>query len=102
MTVTLTLAALLIDSEPKPAAGSLQSSGGNFDVPVPPLDPGVPLGDLIPPTELAFTPPEVREVNQFIDEDVDWGTAFAQLDRLIVTGPTLTNVNDFRCILVRS
>ena len=29
-------------------------------------------------------------------------TAFAQLDRLIVTGPTLTNVNDFRCILVRS
>ena len=29
-------------------------------------------------------------------------TAFAQLDRLIVTGPTLTNVNDFRCILIRS
>jgi glycerate 2-kinase len=28
-------------------------------------------------------------------------TAFAQLDRLVVTGPTLTNVNDFRCILVR-
>jgi hydroxypyruvate reductase len=28
-------------------------------------------------------------------------TAFAQLDRLIVTGPTLTNVNDFRCILIR-
>ncbi len=28
-------------------------------------------------------------------------TAFAQLDRLVVTGPTLTNVNDFRCVLVR-
>ncbi len=28
-------------------------------------------------------------------------TAFAQLDRLVVTGPTLTNVNDFRAILVR-
>ena len=29
-------------------------------------------------------------------------TALAQLDRLVVTGPTLTNVNDFRCILIRS
>jgi hydroxypyruvate reductase len=28
-------------------------------------------------------------------------TAFAELDRLVVTGPTLTNVNDFRCILIR-
>jgi hydroxypyruvate reductase len=28
-------------------------------------------------------------------------TAFAQLGRLVVTGPTLTNVNDFRCILIR-
>jgi hydroxypyruvate reductase len=28
-------------------------------------------------------------------------TAFTQLDRLVVTGPTLTNVNDFRCILIR-
>jgi hydroxypyruvate reductase len=28
-------------------------------------------------------------------------TAFAALDRLVVTGPTLTNVNDFRCILIR-
>ena len=26
---------------------------------------------------------------------------FAALDRLIVTGPTLTNVNDFRAILIR-
>jgi len=29
-------------------------------------------------------------------------TAFASLGRLVITGPTLTNVNDFRCILVRS
>jgi glycerate-2-kinase len=29
-------------------------------------------------------------------------TAFEALDRLVVTGPTLTNVNDFRCILIRS
>jgi glycerate-2-kinase len=28
-------------------------------------------------------------------------TFFEQLDRLVVTGPTLTNVNDFRAILVR-
>lgn len=27
--------------------------------------------------------------------------AFAELDRLVVTGPTLTNVNDFRGILIR-
>jgi len=56
------LAALLIDAEPKPAAGNPQSSGGNFEVPVGPLDPGVPLGDLIPPTELHFTPPEFQPV----------------------------------------
>ncbi|WP_414473431.1 glycerate kinase type-2 family protein [Microvirga sp. M2] len=29
-------------------------------------------------------------------------SAFAQLDRLVVTGPTFTNVNDFRAILVRT
>lgn len=29
-------------------------------------------------------------------------TAFEKLDRLVVTAPTFTNVNDFRCILVRS
>jgi hypothetical protein len=61
------LAALLIDSEPKPAAGPPQSSGGNFAVDVPPLDPGVPLGDLLPPTELAFQPPEFQPVNGIIN-----------------------------------
>jgi hydroxypyruvate reductase len=28
-------------------------------------------------------------------------TAFAKLGRLVVTGPSLTNVNDFRGILIR-
>ena len=63
------LAALLIDSEPTPAAGPPQSSGGNFAVPVAPLDPGEPLGDLIPPTELSYTPPEVIDVDNAIEED---------------------------------
>ena len=59
------LAALLIDAEPKPAAGDSTpnqlSSGGNFALPPPPLDPGVPLGDLLPPTELDYTPPEFED-----------------------------------------
>jgi VCBS repeat-containing protein len=58
------LAALLIDSEPQPAAGP-PSSGADWNDPVPPLDPGVPLGDLIPPTELVFTPPEFKEPGFF-------------------------------------
>ncbi|HVJ72362.1 MAG TPA: VCBS domain-containing protein, partial [Sphingomicrobium sp.] len=53
------VAALLIGQEPQPAAGELPpSSGGNFAVPPPPLDPGVPLGDLIPPTVRDYVPPE--------------------------------------------
>ena len=63
------LAALLIDSEPTPAAGPPQSSGGNFAVPVAPLDPGAPLGDLIPPTELDYTPPEFNDVTNAIEDD---------------------------------
>ncbi|HEX5237992.1 MAG TPA: DUF5801 repeats-in-toxin domain-containing protein, partial [Sphingomicrobium sp.] len=59
------LAALLIDSEPQPAAGQPTSSGADWSDPVPPLDPGVPLGDLIPPTELVFTPPEFKEPGFF-------------------------------------
>jgi T1SS-143 domain-containing protein len=70
------LATLLIGSEPQPAAGDLassqqqqQSSGGNFAVTVQPLDPGVPLGDLLPPTELAYVPPEFEEIGQFVEEN---------------------------------
>jgi len=74
------LASLLVQSELNTGAGPTQSSGGNFDVPVPPLDPGVPLGDLIPPTELVFTPPEIKEIGQFIDKHPDAGTVSVQLD----------------------
>jgi VCBS repeat-containing protein len=76
------LASLLIESEPivRPAGGTPQSSGGNFDVPVPPLDPGTPLGDLIPPTELIFGQPRFEEIGQFIDREPEAGTASAQLD----------------------
>jgi VCBS repeat-containing protein len=63
------VAALLIDAEPQPAAGNTPSSGGNFADPVPPLDPGVPLGDLIPPTELTYHPPEFQPEGQFIDRE---------------------------------
>ncbi|HJS40330.1 MAG TPA: VCBS domain-containing protein, partial [Sphingomicrobium sp.] len=67
------LAALLIDAEPRPAAGDAavaqQSSGGNFGLPPGPLDPGVPLGDLLPPTELDYTPPEVDELFDVFDND---------------------------------
>ncbi|QNN67501.1 hypothetical protein H9L13_00585 [Sphingomonas lutea] len=75
------VAALLINSEPPaPAAGSLQSSGGNFANPVPPLDPGVPLGDLIPPTELFFPQPDFEEIGQDIDEEPEAGVTSAEVD----------------------
>ena len=74
------LAALLVENEPQPGGGPLPSSGGNFDVPVPPLDPGVPLGDLIPPTELAFPQPEFVPEGQFIDKKPEAGDIAVQLD----------------------
>ena len=75
------VAALLVNSEaPAPAVGQLQSSGGNFAAPVPPLDPGVPLGDLIPPTELVFTPPEFEEIYDEVDEEPVAGITSAELD----------------------
>ena len=73
------LAALLVESEPQPAAGQLQSSGGNFATDVPPLDPGVPLGDLIPPTELNFPPPQTIPVGQFEDLKPEAGSVSVQL-----------------------
>lgn len=63
------LAAILINAEPQPAAGPPQSSGGNFGVPVAPLDPGMPLGDLIPPTELTYIPPDFRDPGYAVDVD---------------------------------
>ncbi|HEY0628564.1 MAG TPA: VCBS domain-containing protein, partial [Sphingomicrobium sp.] len=64
------VAALLIGQEPQPAAGETPpSSGGNFALPPPPLDPGVPLGDLLPPTEYTYIPPEPQEVFDILDEE---------------------------------
>ena len=40
------------------------------------------------------------DLRAFLDAH-DAYSAFAALDRLVVTGPTLTNVNDFRAILIR-
>jgi T1SS-143 domain-containing protein len=88
------LAALLVESEPQPAAGALQSSGGNFATDVPPLDPGVPLGDLIPPTELNFPPPTTIPVGQFEDLKPEAGTISVQLDDDALQGGNAGGVGD--------
>jgi len=82
------LAALLIDAEPRPASGTPQmSSGGNFAGDVPPLDPGVPLGDLLPPTQMTFPVPDFREVGQIIDRRPEVGPNPAvQLDDETLAG----------------
>ncbi len=68
------VAALLIGQEPQPAAGETPpSSGGNFALPPPPLDPGVPLGDLLPPTEYDYIPPEPEEVLDELDSEPEVG-----------------------------
>ncbi|WP_417818940.1 hypothetical protein, partial [Tritonibacter scottomollicae] len=51
----LNLAALLVGNEPQPAAGPPQSSGGNFADPVGNIGDPFALGDLLPPTALAFS-----------------------------------------------
>jgi len=68
----INLAALLVGQEPAPAAGPTQSSGGNFE-----QDPGTigdpfGLGDLLPPTQLAFSDPQPEEqLPGLIDRDPD-------------------------------
>ncbi|WP_449471580.1 VCBS domain-containing protein [Sphingobium chungangianum] len=66
---SVNLAALLIGEEPQPAAGPARSSGGNFLAAE--GDVGNPhgLGDLLPPTELAFTQPEEREILPIAPEE---------------------------------
>ncbi|GLV25702.1 VCBS domain-containing protein [Sphingobium sp. Cam5-1] len=66
---SVNLAALLIGEEPQPAAGPARSSGGNFLAAE--GDVGNPhgLGDLLPPTELAFTQPEQREILPIAPEE---------------------------------
>jgi len=87
------LAALLVGQEIAPAAGEgpPQSSGGNFEVPVGPLDPGVPLGDLIPPTEYTYIPPEVREVFDVVDEEPE---VFVQPDGQPATVAAVDSVDE--------
>ncbi|MDF0543046.1 DUF5801 repeats-in-toxin domain-containing protein [Sphingobium sp. H39-3-25] len=58
----LNLAALLVGEEPQPAAGPPQSSGGNFAAADGDIGDPFALGDLLPPTALAFTQPEAREI----------------------------------------
>ena len=63
------VAALLIGQEPQPAAGAPSSGGGNFSE-----DPGTigdpfGLGDLLPPTELAFSEPEVTQIFEEIPDE---------------------------------
>jgi large repetitive protein len=56
------LAALLIGQEPQPAAGPPQSSGGNFAEAPGNIGDPFGLGDLLPPTELAFGQPRAEEI----------------------------------------
>ena len=66
----LNIAALLIGQEPQPAAGRPQSSGGNFADAVGDIGDPFALGDLLPPTQLAFPEPEEREiVPDLVDEE---------------------------------
>ena len=66
----LNIAALLIGQEPEPAAGRPQSSGGNFADAIGDIGDPFALGDLLPPTQLAFPEPEEREiVPGLIDEE---------------------------------
>ena len=53
----LNLAALLTGQEPQPAAGLLQSSGGNFADPIGRIGDPFDLGNLLPPTQLEFGQP---------------------------------------------
>ena len=75
------VASLLVGQEVQPAAGELPpSSGGNFALPPPPLDPGIPLGDLIPPTEYNYNPPEPEEVLEIENDEPEAGLVSVQLD----------------------
>ncbi|SCW85133.1 VCBS repeat-containing protein [Sphingobium faniae] len=65
------LAALLIGEEPQPAAGPPQSSGGNFVDPQGDIGDRHGLGDLLPPTELAFGQPEQQEIIPVAPDDDD-------------------------------
>jgi VCBS repeat-containing protein len=65
----LNIAALLVGQEPQPAAGRQQSSGGNFADPVGDIGDPFALGDLLPPTQLAFPEPEEREIIPQLEDE---------------------------------
>ena len=77
----MNLAALLdsnLSDLPEPAAGSQQSSGGDFSDPVNPIDPAYDLGDLLPYTELFFPEPTDQEIIPELVNEPPAGTpAFA-------------------------
>ncbi|HRE13130.1 MAG TPA: MOFRL family protein, partial [Usitatibacteraceae bacterium] len=56
-------------------------------------------GALLAPDTLARSRAAGREARRHLDDNDGHGF-FAPLGDLVVTGPTLTNVNDFRAILV--
>jgi hypothetical protein len=56
------VAALLIGQEPEPAAGAPSSGGGSFTEVVGDIGDPFGIGDLLPPTELAFTEPTTQEI----------------------------------------
>ena len=68
---SVNLAALLIGEEPQPAAGPARSSGGNFLAGDGAIGDPFALGDLLPPTELAFTQPEEREILPIAPDEDD-------------------------------
>ena len=51
------------------SAPSIRAAAAISKLPVAPLDPGVPLGDLLPPTELDYTPPEFDELGDILDDN---------------------------------
>jgi VCBS repeat-containing protein len=77
----LNLAALLIGQDPAPAAGRPESSGGNFAVPVGNIGDGIGLGDLLPPTALAFGTPEFEEIFPAVDDDDEPGIVIITPDQ---------------------
>ena len=65
----LNLAALLIGEQPQPAAGPVQSSGGNFAEPSGPIQDAFGLGDLLPYTELLFPQVQSEELFPVVDHE---------------------------------
>jgi hydroxypyruvate reductase len=56
-------------------------------------------GALLAPDSLARARAQGLEAAKLLDANDSWGF-FSAIGDLVVTGPTRTNVNDYRCILV--